>query len=133
MSNQGHDWMKQGATIVDSLDTLWLMGLNDEWQQARDWVASQLNFDADIAVQRPMVGGAEGCEQVSFFETTIRCLGGLIAAYELSGECCCMRAHSLYACVGEVTRCFWRRRDCLAVSCCTPSPLRPDSPWHRST
>ena len=57
MSNQGHDWMKQGATIVDSLDTLWLMGLNDEWQQARDWVASQLNFDADIAVQRPMVGG----------------------------------------------------------------------------
>jgi len=72
VSNMGHDWMKQGATIVDSLDTLWLMGLNDEWQQARDWVASQLNFDADIAV--------------SFFETTIRCLGGLIAAYELSGD-----------------------------------------------
>ena len=33
-----------GATIVDGLDTLWIMDLKDEFQAGRDWVASQLNF-----------------------------------------------------------------------------------------
>ena len=33
-----------GATILDSLDTLWLMGLKSEYHQARDWVAHDLNF-----------------------------------------------------------------------------------------
>ena len=33
-----------GATILDSLDTLWLMGMKAEYQQARDWVAHDLNF-----------------------------------------------------------------------------------------
>lgn len=33
-----------GATILDSLDTLWLMGMQAEYQQARDWVAKDLNF-----------------------------------------------------------------------------------------
>ena len=33
-----------GATILDSLDTLWLMGMHEEYQQARDWVATELNF-----------------------------------------------------------------------------------------
>ena len=34
-----------GATIVDSLDTLWLMGLQDEFKQARDWVVNELSFN----------------------------------------------------------------------------------------
>ena len=33
-----------GATILDSLDTLWLMGMQAEYKQARDWVAKDLNF-----------------------------------------------------------------------------------------
>ena len=33
-----------GATILDSLDTLWLMGMKAEYQQARNWVAHDLNF-----------------------------------------------------------------------------------------
>lgn len=33
-----------GATIVDSLDTLWLMGLQDEFKAARDWTAHNLSF-----------------------------------------------------------------------------------------
>ena len=37
-----------------------------------EWVRNNLHFD------KP--------RQISFFETTIRCLGGLLAAYELSGE-----------------------------------------------
>jgi mannosyl-oligosaccharide alpha-1,2-mannosidase len=34
-----------GATIVDALDTLWLMGLKSEFQRARDWVVNDLNFN----------------------------------------------------------------------------------------
>ena len=34
-----------GATIVDALDTLWLMGLEAEFQRARDWVVNDLNFN----------------------------------------------------------------------------------------
>ena len=35
-----------GATIVDSLDTLYIMGLTDEFKKARDWVAANLNFNS---------------------------------------------------------------------------------------
>ncbi len=34
-----------GATLVDSLDTLWLMGLKDEFQKARDWIVNELSFN----------------------------------------------------------------------------------------
>lgn len=34
-----------GATIVDSLDTLWLMGLEDEFRAAQNWTATELTFD----------------------------------------------------------------------------------------
>ena len=35
-----------GATIIDSLDTLYIMGLNDEYKQARDWVAANFHLDS---------------------------------------------------------------------------------------
>ena len=72
VSNTGYNWLGMGATIVDALDTLWIMGLKDEFKQARDWVATSLNLNVNMGI--------------SFFETTIRCLGGLLAAYELSGD-----------------------------------------------
>ena len=34
-----------GATIVDGLDTLYIMGLHDEFKQGRDWIAQNLDFD----------------------------------------------------------------------------------------
>lgn len=34
-----------GATIVDSLDTLYIMNLTEEYKKARDWVAVSLNFN----------------------------------------------------------------------------------------
>jgi endoplasmic reticulum Man9GlcNAc2 1,2-alpha-mannosidase len=61
-----------GFTIVDSLDTLLIMDLKEEFRHARDWVAKSLNFDHN--------GG------VNVFETTIRVLGGLLSAYHLSGN-----------------------------------------------
>ncbi|XP_014508082.2 mannosyl-oligosaccharide 1,2-alpha-mannosidase MNS1 isoform X2 [Vigna radiata var. radiata] len=61
-----------GATIVDSLDTLFVMGLDDQFNRAREWVAESLSFDKNI--------------EVSVFETTIRVMGGLLSAYDLSGD-----------------------------------------------
>lgn len=37
-----------GATIVDALDTLWLMDMQAEYQAARDWVANTLRFDVYV-------------------------------------------------------------------------------------
>lgn len=65
-------WGNMGTTLVDSLDTLWLMGLKDEFWKARDWVRDKLTH----APSRP----------VSLFETTIRSLGGLLSAYDWSHD-----------------------------------------------
>ncbi|KAK3305987.1 glycoside hydrolase family 47 protein [Chaetomium strumarium] len=61
------------ATLVDSLDTLWIMDLKDEFYTAAA-AAAQLDWanTTDTAV--------------NLFETTIRHLGGLLSAYDLSGE-----------------------------------------------
>jgi mannosyl-oligosaccharide alpha-1,2-mannosidase len=40
--------MSLGATIVDGLDTLYIMGLEEEFKQGRDWIAE--NFDINSAV-----------------------------------------------------------------------------------
>ncbi|KAG6087177.1 hypothetical protein E4U15_008245 [Claviceps sp. LM218 group G6] len=61
------------ATLVDSLDTLWIMGLRDEFNEAVAAVGS-IDF------------GASTSRQVNIFETNIRYLGGLLAAYDLSGR-----------------------------------------------
>ena len=61
-----------GLTIVDSLDTLHLMNLTAEFDLAVEWVRTGLRFGEQ--------------EDVNLFEVTIRVLGGLLSAYELSHE-----------------------------------------------
>lgn len=48
------------------------MGMKAEFEEAVDWIRKSLSFNK-VGV-------------VSVFETTIRELGGLLAAYDLSGE-----------------------------------------------
>ena len=60
-----------GMTLVDCLDTLWLAGLQEEFDEARTWVAERLDI-------------VHNSKTVSTFETTIRLLGGLLSAYHLS-------------------------------------------------
>ncbi|KAJ2856670.1 hypothetical protein J3B02_001471 [Coemansia erecta] len=62
-----------GATLVDALDTLWVMDLKDEFWEARDFVA-KLDFQKD------------GGQLAKVFETNIRYVGGLLSAYELSQD-----------------------------------------------
>jgi len=64
-SGKKNGWGGFGTTLVDSLDTLWLMDMKDEFYRARDWVRDSLNNNR--------------FHMVSFFETTIRSLGGLLA------------------------------------------------------
>ncbi|RUP45699.1 LOW QUALITY PROTEIN: hypothetical protein BC936DRAFT_147844 [Jimgerdemannia flammicorona] len=61
------------ATIVDSLDTLWLMGLQDDFALARKHVA-KINWRDTRK------------NLVDAFETNIRYIGGLLGAYDLSGD-----------------------------------------------
>jgi mannosyl-oligosaccharide alpha-1,2-mannosidase len=60
------------ATMVDSLDTLWIMGLKDEFELS---LVELRNVDFT---------NTKGC-QINLFETTIRHLGGLLSAFDLSG------------------------------------------------
>lgn len=41
-----------GATIVDGLDTLYLMGLNDEFREGRDWVAQHLHINEIVSTTK---------------------------------------------------------------------------------
>jgi len=34
-----------GATIVDAMDTLYIMGLVDEYAEGRNWIEKSLRFD----------------------------------------------------------------------------------------
>ncbi|MFZ5518071.1 MAG: glycoside hydrolase family 47 protein [Candidatus Zhuqueibacterota bacterium] len=81
----GHDWLKplsksyrdwHGVSLyitpVDAFDTMKLMGLNAEAEEARTLILQNLNFDHDILVQN--------------FEINIRLLGGLLSAYQGDGD-----------------------------------------------
>ncbi|RHY42241.1 hypothetical protein DYB30_001333, partial [Aphanomyces astaci] len=69
-------WGGIGVTLVDSLDTLYIMGMHDEFHRARNWVAYHMNFTQL---------GADGTK-ISVFEIVIRQLGGLLSAYDLSRD-----------------------------------------------
>ncbi|OTA91234.1 glycoside hydrolase family 47 protein [Hypoxylon sp. CO27-5] len=89
------------ATLVDTLDALWIMDLKDEFYKAVEAVAT---IDWDKTDET-------AC---NFFETTIRHLGGLLSAYDLSGETVLLRkavelGDMLYAAFDTSTRMppFW--------------------------
>jgi mannosyl-oligosaccharide alpha-1,2-mannosidase len=62
-----------GLTIVEALDTLYLMGLDDELAEGVEWIGESLDFgavDADVQV----------------FETNIRMVGGLLSGFLATRE-----------------------------------------------
>ncbi|XP_017551280.1 mannosyl-oligosaccharide 1,2-alpha-mannosidase IA isoform X1 [Pygocentrus nattereri] len=62
----------RGASIVDSLDTLYIMGLTEDYQEAKEWVHNNLDLNSN--------------GEASLFEVNIRYVGGLLSAYYLTGE-----------------------------------------------
>ncbi|XP_056125435.1 mannosyl-oligosaccharide 1,2-alpha-mannosidase IA [Rhinichthys klamathensis goyatoka] len=76
VSKQGHSsnlfGSLKGATIVDALDTLYIMEMYDEFEIATEWVDRNLDFNMNA--------------EISVFEVNIRFVGGLLSAYYLSGK-----------------------------------------------
>jgi len=74
LSKSYRDWYSASLymTPVDALDTMILMGLDDEAAKTREFIAKNLSFDQDIYVKN--------------FEITIRMLGGLLSSYQLTGD-----------------------------------------------
>ena len=74
VSKTCRDWY--GTTIlmtpVDSLDSLYLLGFKKEADETREFIVKNLSFDKNIFVQN--------------FEITIRELGGLLSAYQMTGD-----------------------------------------------
>lgn len=62
-----------GATLVDSLDTLWIMGLEKE-------------FGAAVSALKKIDFTSTPLDELNIFETTIRYLGGFLSAYDVSGQ-----------------------------------------------
>ncbi|WP_396595493.1 glycoside hydrolase family 47 protein [Brevundimonas sp. R86498] len=65
----GHDL---GLSLIEALDTLWLMELDAEFQAGVDWVRTELDFDIDGDIQ--------------VFEANIRLVGGLLSAHLACGD-----------------------------------------------
>jgi len=63
-----------GATMIDSLDTLVIMGMNDEFDEALEWIRTKFTMTKNPTAHH------------QFFETVIRYLGGLLSAFDLTGE-----------------------------------------------
>lgn len=61
------------ATLVDNLDTLWMMDMKDDFYEAVR-ALSEIDFTWTED------------DKINVFETTIRYLGGFLAAYDLSGD-----------------------------------------------
>lgn len=61
-----------GLTIVEALDTLFVMGLDDELALSVRWIENSLDLDIDAPFQ--------------VFETIIRMLGGLLAGHLATGN-----------------------------------------------
>ncbi|KAG7318234.1 hypothetical protein KOW79_017989 [Hemibagrus wyckioides] len=66
------EWFGLGLTLIDALDTMWILGLKKEFEEARQWVATHLSFEKNV--------------DVNLFESTIRILGGLLSSYHLTGD-----------------------------------------------
>jgi mannosidase alpha-like ER degradation enhancer 2 len=73
-SKTGRDWGKASllVTPVDALDTMILMGLTHEADEARADIDEHLSFDQDV--------------EVKVFEIVIRVLGGLLSAHQMTGD-----------------------------------------------
>ena len=69
----GDDADTFGHTIVASLSTLWVMGLEHEYKQSKRWVERELDWtkmDRDVAV----------------FDYVTEYMGALLSAYSLTGD-----------------------------------------------
>ena len=61
-----------GMTLIDGLDTLYLMGFHEDVKLAREWIQTKFHFQQDCAL--------------SVFEMNIRLVGGFLSMYDLTKD-----------------------------------------------
>lgn len=82
VSGQGINWLHARATLVDALDSLYVVGLKEDYDRAvRDVLKPTLFDPLSIGAGAPPFW-----ESVSVFEYHIRVVGGLLGAFEVSGD-----------------------------------------------
>lgn len=67
-----NNWKGFGLTVIESLDTLALAGLDKEYEEAKNWLVANFTWEKN--------------DFVSVFEITIRALGGLLSSYHLTND-----------------------------------------------
>ncbi|XP_069039660.1 mannosidase, alpha, class 1B, member 1b isoform X2 [Lepisosteus oculatus] len=72
VSKSYSEWFGLGLTLIDALDTMWVLGLKEEFEEARKWVATELSFARNV--------------DVNLFESTIRIMGSLLSTYHLTQD-----------------------------------------------
>ncbi|CAH0578042.1 unnamed protein product [Chrysodeixis includens] len=72
VSGMAFDWFSLGLTIVDSLDTAYIMGLTEEFEEGKQWIKNELVFTKN--------------KDVNFFEVTIRVLGAMLSCYHFTQD-----------------------------------------------
>jgi endoplasmic reticulum Man9GlcNAc2 1,2-alpha-mannosidase len=100
ISHKGSNLSEEGGigyTVVDAIDTMLLMGLDDEYLRARTWIEHKLTFDRDAPFSTFEVWFFFELLRVAYstmhcdlihserLQTTIRVLGGLLSTYHHSG------------------------------------------------
>ena len=65
-------WCDIGMTLIDGMDTLYLMGFHEDVKQAREWVKTKFRFKPDCPL--------------SVFELNIRMVGGFLSMYDLTKD-----------------------------------------------
>ena len=66
------NWIGLGLTIIDAIDSMYIMNYNEEFKVANDFIINNLNFNKNVSV--------------SFFETVIRCVGSMISMYDITND-----------------------------------------------
>ncbi|KHN88789.1 ER degradation-enhancing alpha-mannosidase-like protein 2 [Toxocara canis] len=83
-------WGGFSLSLIDSLDTLLIMGNETEFIRAASIVVNSTKVDANV--------------NVSVFETNIRVVGGLLTAHFLSGRVTGMKKEAGWPCSGPLLR-----------------------------
>ncbi|XP_066896342.1 endoplasmic reticulum mannosyl-oligosaccharide 1,2-alpha-mannosidase-like isoform X2 [Kogia breviceps] len=110
VSKSFSEWFGLGLTLIDALDTMWILGLKKEFEEARRWVSQRLLFQKNV--------------DVNLFESTIRILGGLLSAFHLSGDVLFLKKAVSVPAPGRLPS--WGH---WGLECCTVGPFLVGSGW----
>ena len=108
-----------GYMIIDAIDSMILLGLDEEYQRAREWVANELSFDRDGDFSTFEVSPPPKDE--SFLEVSVTHRHLIRRPFEYWADCCpCMSCP-------DAIRYTWRKQSTWRTGLYPPSKRIPES------